>query len=154
MNDEIIEGACCEEDLWASVIAGRAAPPILEPAEHYLNLVAPFVSAFVVFDGSLALLPARDTRAYPFILQRFSEPVSVMTAIPQQPFDVRRTTEQRPCADVIADLSDRDEQVDRSSQTVTDSMQLGVHTALRSTDQAAAPPFFTPMLVAVRWASR
>ncbi|MEM8787752.1 MAG: hypothetical protein AAGE76_05785, partial [Pseudomonadota bacterium] len=49
------------------------------------NSVTLFVSAFVVFDGSLALLPARDTRAYSFISQRLSEPVSVIATIRQQP---------------------------------------------------------------------
>ena len=56
--------------------------------------------------------------------------------------------------DVIADLSGGDEQVDRSSLTVADGMQLGVHAAFGSTDQTTTPPFFAAMLVAVRWALR
>ena len=87
------------------VIAGCDAPPILEPAEHDLDAVSLFVSAFVVFDARLALLPAGDARAYPFVLQRFSEPVGVVAAIPKQPVDFWKAAEQRPCPDVIADLS-------------------------------------------------
>jgi hypothetical protein len=37
---------------------------------------------------------------------------------------------------------------------VTDCMQLGIHPALGAAYQTSTPPFFTPMLVAVRWAFR
>lgn len=96
----------------------------------------------------------RVTGAYPFVLQRFSEPVSVIAAIPEQPFDLWQAAQQSSCANVIADLSSGDEQVDWSSLAVTDCVQLGVHAALGSTDQASTPPFLTAMLVAVRWAFR
>ena len=89
----------------------------------------------VLFHWSLALLSTRDAGAYPLVFQRLSEPVSVTTAIPKQPFYVRQTAEQRPRADVIAHLSDCDEQIDRSSQTVTNRMKLGVHAALGATNQ-------------------
>ncbi|KIC48058.1 hypothetical protein RA29_17855 [Tateyamaria sp. ANG-S1] len=46
----------------------------------------------VVFYGLLALLATRDAGAYPFVFQRFLEPVSVMAAIPEKPFDVKQTT--------------------------------------------------------------
>src|SRR6056297_443019 len=36
----------------------------------------------------------------------------------------------------------RDEQVERSALAVADGMQLGVHAALRATDQASTPPLF------------
>ena len=51
-----------------------------------------------------------------------------------------------------ADLSSGDEQVDRSSLTVADGVQFGVHAALGATNQATTPPFLTAMLVAARWA--
>ena len=51
---------------------------------------------------------------------------------------------------VIADLTRRDEQVQGAAFVVADGMQLGVHAALGAADQASTPPFFTPMLVAVR----
>lgn len=37
---------------------------------------------------------------------------------------------------------------------VADRVQLRVHATLGPANQATAPPFFTPMLVAVRWALR
>ena len=40
-----------QEDLPASVVAGRDATTVLEPAEHDFDEVAPFVAAFVLFDG-------------------------------------------------------------------------------------------------------
>ena len=105
-----MDDGCCEsdgrkEDLWTSVIAGRHTPPILEPAEHDLDPVAAFVAALIIFDWRLAFLSAPDTGAYPLVSQRFSKPISVIPAIPEQPFDLWETTEQSPCANVIADLS-------------------------------------------------
>ncbi len=91
---------------------------------------------------------------YPFVFQRFSEPVSVMATISEQPFDVCQAAKQCPCADIIADLSGGDEQIDWSSLAVTDCVQLGVDAALGATDQATTPPFLAAMLVAVRCALR
>ena len=45
-------------------------------------------------------------------------------------------------------------QAERSPLAVANGMQFGVHAASRATDQAAAPPFFAAMLVAVRCAFR
>ena len=100
------------------------------------------------------MLSTRDAGAYPFVFQRFSEPVGVIATIPEQPVDIRQAAEQCPRADVVADLSGSDEQVERTALTIADGMQLGVQAAFGSADQASTPPFFTPMLVAVRWALR
>jgi len=51
------------------------------------------------------LLPAWDAGTYPFVLQRFSEPVGVISAIPEQPVDLWQAAQQRSRADVIADLT-------------------------------------------------
>jgi len=67
---------------------------------------------------------------------------------------IGQAAEQRPCPDVVADLTGGDEQVERASLAITNRVQLGVHPALCATDQASTPPFLTPMLVAVRWAFR
>lgn len=83
MDDDSREGDRCEEHLWASVVAGRDTPPIFEPVEHDLDAVSPFVTARVVFDRRLALLPTGDASAYPLVLQSFSEPVSVISTIPK-----------------------------------------------------------------------
>ena len=59
-----------------------------------------------------------------------------------------------PVADVVTDLTGGDEQGERSTLAVADGVQLGVHAALRPTDQASTPLFFTPILVAIRCAFR
>jgi len=66
--------------------------------------IAPFVSTPIVSHSRLALLSVRDTGTYPFVLQRFSEPVGVISAIPEQPVDPWQAAQQRLRADVIADL--------------------------------------------------
>ncbi len=155
MDDGCGEGDGREEDLGAAaVVSGRDAPPILEPAEHALDPVAPLVAALVIFDWRLALISAGDAGAYPFVLQRFPKPVRVIAAIPEQPFDLWQAAEQRPRAYVVTDLPGGDEQVDRSPLAVADGVKFCVHAALCSTDQATAPTFLAAMLVAVRWAFR
>src|SRR5690606_37465632 len=134
--------------------SGCYAAPVLQPSKHDLDPVAPLVPALVVFDSFLALLSTWDTDTYPFVFQRFSEPVGVIAAISKEPIDTWQAVQKRPCADVIADLTGGDEQVQRPPMAVADGVQLGVHAAFGAPDQAATPPFFTPMLVAVRWALR
>ncbi len=115
---------------------------------------AAFVAALVVLHRFLPLFPAWDAGPYPFVFQRFSEPVGIVAAVSQQPFHLWQTAHQSAGTDVIADLSCRDEEVERSALAVADGVQLRVHAALGPTNQASTPPFFTPMLVAVRWALR
>ncbi len=59
----------------------------------------------------LAFLPAWDAGAYPIVFQRFSEPVGVIAAIPEQPIDIGQAAQQRSGHDVVADLSCGYEQV-------------------------------------------
>ena len=47
-----------------SVISGRNTPPILEPPEHYLDVVAPLVASLVISNRGLALLLAGDAGTY------------------------------------------------------------------------------------------
>ena len=47
--------------------------------------LAALVSALVVSDEFLALFPTGDSRAYPFALQSFSEPIGIMSAISEKP---------------------------------------------------------------------
>ena len=54
--------------------------------------------------------------------------------------------------DLAADFSRSDKEVEWAPLAVTDSVQLDVHTAFGTADQAATPPIFTVMQVAVRWA--
>ena len=83
---------------------------------------ASFVAALVILYWCLTLLSAGDAGAYTFVLQRFSEPISVVTPIPEQPVRIRQAAEQCPCPDVIADLSGRDKEVDRTALAVADGM--------------------------------
>ena len=57
---------------------GGNAPPVLEPAEHDLDLFAAFVTELIVFHTCLARLPSGDTGAYPFVFQRFPKPIGVV----------------------------------------------------------------------------
>ena len=137
-----------------------------QSAEHDLDPVAPFVATLVAFHRFLALFPARDAGAYPFVFQRFPEPVGIISAVPEPSVDVRQAVEQCPRADVIADLTGGDKEVDRSAfaivlepmahhgSSVADGMEFGVHAALGASNQASPPPFLAPRLVAVRCAVR
>ena len=91
----------------------------------------------VIFDGDLALFSTGDAGAYPFVFQRFPEPIGVIAAISEQPIGVRQAAEQRLRPDVTADLSGRDEEVDRAPLTVADGMQLRIRAALGATPSRA-----------------
>jgi hypothetical protein len=71
--------------LWTSIITGRYPPPVLEATEHDLDPVTPFIPALIVADGRFPLLPAWDARAYLLVLQRFSEPIGIVSAISEKP---------------------------------------------------------------------
>ena len=43
-----------QEDLWAPVVTGGHAAPVLQASEHDLDPVAPFVASLVVADGPFA----------------------------------------------------------------------------------------------------
>ncbi len=145
-DDNCREGEGRKEDLWASVVTGGYTPPVFEPVEHDFNAIAPLVSTLVVFDRRLPFLSTWNTGAYPLVLQRFSEPVSVVAAIPEHTFDAWQPAERCPRADIIAHLPGGDELVDRSSLAVTDCVQLGVHATFGATDQAFTPPFVGEMI--------
>lgn len=67
-----------------------------EPTEHDFDWIALLVSELSVFDRRLAFLSVWDTCAYPVVLQRFSETVSVIARIPKKQFDVWQAAEQYP----------------------------------------------------------
>lgn len=106
---------------------------------------ASFVAALVIVYRCLTLLSAGDAGAYAFVLQRFSEPISVVTPIPEQPVRIRPAAEQCPCPDVIADLSGRDKEVDRTALAVADGVQLGPSRDIAA--QCPAGQRFMPPLV-------
>jgi len=100
------------------------------------------------------LFPPRDAGAYPFVFQRISEPVGVVTSVSEQPFDLWLTAQQCPCADIVTNLPGGDEEVERSSLAVANGVEFGVHTTFGLANQATAPPFLAVMLVAVQCAFR
>lgn len=112
------------------------------------------ILALIVFDRGLALLSPGDAGAYPFILQRFSEPIGVIAAIPDQPVDFWEAAEQRPCAGVVANLAGRKEQVERTPLAVEGGVQIGIHAAFGPANQTTAPTFLAEMPVAVWCAFR
>lgn len=85
-----IKIAWCEQPqkLHNKIVTCCDASPIFQPAEHDLDTISAHVTALVVLDGYVALLPTRDAGAYPFVFQRFSEPVSVIATITKQPVAV------------------------------------------------------------------
>lgn len=118
-------------------------PPILEPAKDDPNSAGPFVARFVGFYGFRSLFPARDAREYPFVFQGLSEPVGVVSSVPEQPIDIMQVSQQPPWSGVIADLPGSDEQVERAAFAVDDG-KLGVHPAFGSANQANTSPFSRP----------
>ena len=42
-------------------------------------------------------------------------PSRIATTISEQPIDIRHATEKSPCADVVADVSGDDEEIERSA---------------------------------------
>ena len=62
----------------------------------------------------------------------------------------RETIQQSPCVNVIAALPGGQKHPQRSARSIGNGMQFRVHPALGASDQAAAPPFFSPRLEAVR----
>lgn len=126
---------------WGISCAGCHTPPVHKSGEHDLDAVGPFVSALVVFHRGLALLPACNAGAYPLVFQSFSEPVGIIPSVSEHPFDVWKAAQQRLGADVIADLADRDGQVERSAPAVADCMLFRILATLGSPYQATAPFF-------------
>lgn len=112
VNDGCCEGDCGREDLRAPVVSGRHAPPVLEPAEHDLDPIVPSLSALVVSYGRFALFSTGDTGAYPFVFQRVAEPICVLATTREQPVDVKQAAEQSALAEVVADLTRCDGQVE------------------------------------------
>lgn len=125
---------------------------LLEAAEHNLDAVAAFVPTLVVFDGHGPGFPARNARLDAPLLQGIPEPVRIIASVCQHPLRLGQLVEQCRRTGVIADWSRRGEEAQRAAIGVGDGVKLGVHAALRASDQSAEIPFFTRRLEAVRCA--
>lgn len=62
-------------------MAGCDSASVLQPIEHILDPAAAAIVPLVATDGFAARLPAQDAAAYPFVFQRISEPVGVITPV-------------------------------------------------------------------------
>ena len=125
-------------------------PPVLEPGEAVLDLVALAVSCFVMGDWHLAVLSGRDARLDPLVFKGFAIPVRIISTVHQHMFGGRKAVQQCPRADEIAPLAGRQKHPQWAASRVCYRVQFRVHPALGASDQAAAPPFFSPRLEAVR----
>ena len=135
---------------WAPVVACCDAPPVLEPGEAVFALVALAVSGFVMRDRYLTVLSGRDARRDPLVFRGFAIPVRIVSSVRQHVFGGRKVVQQCSRADVIAPLAGRQKHPQRAASRVCYRVQFRVHPALGAPDQAAAPPFFSPRLEAVR----
>ncbi len=63
-----------------------------------------------------------DANLYPFVFQRVSQPIGIVSTIPQEPISLRQATQQRRCAGVVAHLSGRHEEPDRAARRIGDGM--------------------------------
>ena len=108
----------------ASVISGRDASPVLDPAEDVLDLVALALEVFVVMVLDLAVFARRDARGSALRDQRGPEPVAVIALVAQQFLGAWQGIEQQNSALVVAHLALGEHHHDGAAFTVADCMQL------------------------------
>ena len=94
-------------------------------------------------DRLFALFSSRHAGAYASVFQCFSEPVSVVASITEEPFHLGQAAQQSPRTDAVADLTGGDEQIEWAAITAADGGQLSVH-ATFGAPQATTPPFSQP----------
>ncbi len=133
----------------ASVVSGRDAPPILDPAEHVLDTVPLPIEDFVVVGRVASLLAWWNAGRNAFVFQSVAEPVGVVTTICQQFSGFGQAIEQVPGTLIVAGLAGGEEEQQGPSQAVCDGVQFGIQAAFRASDTAGKSPFFS-RLAAVR----
>lgn len=108
-------------------------------AEHALDTITPSITALVVFYDLLVRLPARNADLYSLVFQHFSQPVSVMSPVHQQPLD-----RSPGCAatGTVAELSGRHMEPHLAAFRINDVMQSPVQATFRPTDPSTERPFF------------
>ena len=118
------------------------------------DAVTAFVSALVIFDGQGSRFPAGNAAINAFLIVCVPEPFGAIAPAGKHPLRLGQIVEQGCRAGIIADLSSGDEEAQGAAMGIGDGVKLGIHAALRASDQAAAIPFFTRRLEAVRCAFR
>ena len=99
-----------------------------------------------------SVLSPWDADPYPFVFQRFSIPIGIVTPVRQEPFCLWQIPQKGGSAHVVADVAWRHEELQRPALGVGQGVELGVQATFRAPDGPPAPPFFTARLEAVRWA--
>src|SRR5215211_2126018 len=79
------EGESGEEVLGQPVVSGRDAPPVLEPAEHAFDEIAPAVRLAAHRAGPLAARTRRDHRLDVMCGEQSSEGISIIGFVAEQP---------------------------------------------------------------------
>ena len=69
-------------------------PPVLEPGEAVLDLVALEVSGFAMGNWGLAALSRRDAGLDPFVFKGFTIPVRIVSTVRQHVFGGRQAIQQ------------------------------------------------------------
>ena len=127
------------------------APPVLEFAKHILDFVAAFVERLVERDCGFAVGFWRDAGFYAARLECASKPVSIVAFVTQQSFGIRNGIKHQRCTLVIAHLTFREQQNQRTARAVAHGVQFGIQAALGAPDTSGNSPFFK-RLAAVRCA--
>ncbi|SEK47579.1 hypothetical protein SAMN05421666_1298 [Roseovarius nanhaiticus] len=136
----------------ASIVAGRNAPSVVQPARNDLDPVAVSVAVPIGFRRYVSLFYGQGCRRVAFWPSTPLVSICVISAISGHPCHIRQSAHWRAGTDVFADRICGHGQVSRASLAVADGVQLGVHAALGSANQASAISRLTLRLVAVRWA--
>ncbi len=88
----------------APVVAHGYPSPVLDVAEHVLDLVALFVEFFAVAQPVLSMPARRDAGRDALFRKGGAEPVGVVAAVGNQFFCFRQAVQQAFCARVLTDL--------------------------------------------------
>ena len=137
----------------ASVVAGRDAPPILEPCKHVLDFVALLIERLVIGQRDFPAFGGRYARLAASLAQGGSEPIAVIAAIGKKRFGGWQDIKDQPRTLMIAHLPFAEQQDEGLAVAIADSVELRVQAAFRAPNAAGNSPFFK-RLAAVRCAFR
>jgi hypothetical protein len=136
-----------------SIVAGRDAPPILEPCKRILDFVALLIERLVIgqrdfpaFGGGYAGLAASFGESIP-------EPIAIITTVGKKRFGGWQGIKDQPRTLVIAHLPLAEQQNEGFALAVADSVELRVQAAFRAPNASGNGLFFK-RLAAVRCAFR
>ena len=120
----------------ATIVASGDSTPVLEAAEHVLDLVSNPIERAVVAVLDLAGLARRDAGSDALVLERGPIAVAVVALVGDVNVGLGQRVEQGGGALAVADLAFREQQRDGSALAVADGVQLGVQAAFRAPNMA------------------